>query len=93
MSRRDMSHLFIQGPHDFLEALDRFILGTTAEALRTIEGCPFDEDVLKFVRIPVHGARDKTRLLWWVHTFGPQDPVSRLCLGRVCVRAWADGCV
>ncbi|KAL1939266.1 hypothetical protein VTO73DRAFT_10069 [Trametes versicolor] len=83
MSRRDMSHLFIQNSHDFLEALDRFILGTTAEALRTIEGCPFDEDTLKFVRIPVHGAVhgavDKKRLLWWVHTFGPQDrPTSIL---------------
>ncbi|OJT03169.1 hypothetical protein TRAPUB_6276 [Trametes pubescens] len=80
LSRSDMSHLVIQGPLDFLEALHRLILGTAAEAVRTIERCPFDEDTLKFMRIPVHGAQGPKRLLWWVHTFGPQDPPTSMLL-------------
>ena len=61
--------------HDFLAALEHFVLGTAAEAVRTIERRQFDEDELEFERVLVSSARNAKKL-WTLHTFGPQVPVS-----------------
>ncbi|KAH9896575.1 hypothetical protein C8Q73DRAFT_788923 [Cubamyces lactineus] len=63
--------------HDFLAALEHFVLGTAAEAVRTVERRQFDEDELEFQRVLVSSARNAKKL-WTLHTFGPQAPPTGL---------------
>ncbi|KAI0674050.1 hypothetical protein C8Q78DRAFT_1067214 [Trametes maxima] len=65
-----ISRLGIESESDFLAALEHFPLDTAAEALRTVEGRPFDEDELKFSRLKASSARS-TKKLWSIYTFGP----------------------
>ncbi|KAI8970644.1 hypothetical protein BD414DRAFT_518299 [Trametes punicea] len=71
LSKIAMARLSVSCELDFLTALEHFILGTAAEAVRTIERRPFDEDELKFNLIRVSSARS-TKKLWTVFSFGPQ---------------------
>ncbi|KAI0827205.1 hypothetical protein BC628DRAFT_1409964 [Trametes gibbosa] len=86
LNRSTMSHLVVNGEVDFLAALEYLILGTTAEAVRTIERRPFDEDELSFSRICVSSARN-TRRLWTVYTFGPQTPPTNIVRPGIAILA------
>ncbi|RPD65175.1 hypothetical protein L226DRAFT_502003 [Lentinus tigrinus ALCF2SS1-7] len=61
-----LNHLKVKNEHDFHEALQYFMLNTTAEAIRTIEKQPFDEDELSFLRLRAQGKVNSRKIctLW-----------------------------
>ncbi|KAI0764724.1 hypothetical protein C8Q74DRAFT_992901 [Fomes fomentarius] len=75
--------LAVAHEHDVHKALQHFILGTTAEAIRTIEGRPFDDDVLKFVRYRIQSSTSSAKMATF-YTFGePVPPTGMLRPGIV----------
>ncbi|KAI0635457.1 hypothetical protein C8Q77DRAFT_1217273 [Trametes polyzona] len=81
-----MARLLVENEDDFQAALEHLILGTTAEALRTVEHRQFDEDELKFNKINVSSARN-ARPLWTVYVFGPQVPPTSILRPGVVILA------
>ncbi|TFK85416.1 hypothetical protein K466DRAFT_664504 [Polyporus arcularius HHB13444] len=61
-----LRRLLVNKEHDFLDALQYFMLKTAAEAVRTIEKQPFDEDELTFIRLRAQGAVTSRKIctLW-----------------------------
>ncbi|KAI0763938.1 hypothetical protein BD413DRAFT_578951 [Trametes elegans] len=73
-----LARLRVDNEDAFLAAFQHFALETAAEAVRTIERCPFDEDELRFGRIVAASARSRERRLWTIWTFGPHVPPTSI---------------
>lgn len=82
--------LAVAHEHDVHKALQYFILGTTAEAIRTIEGRPFDDDVLKFVRYRIESATSSAKMATF-YTFGEPVPVMSRPLHENWEMPYTDG--
>ncbi|KAI0718431.1 hypothetical protein C8T65DRAFT_85210 [Cerioporus squamosus] len=61
-----LNRLVVANEHDFMEAVQYFMLNTAAEAVRTIEKQLFDEDELTFIRLRVQGTVTSRKIctLW-----------------------------